>query len=72
LPIRFRRPVITCFPELQSRNLNDLVLISCFSCARRAERSFEAGRSGKLMIARDNLYLNLAADSLQVQQTKID
>jgi len=28
LPIRLIRPVITCFSETESRNLNNLVLIS--------------------------------------------
>jgi hypothetical protein len=37
LPIRLRLPVITCFPELESRNFNDLVLIP-FCFARRRAR----------------------------------
>jgi hypothetical protein len=73
LPIRLRRPVITCFLGLESRNLNDLVLISFFLAreTRAGGRSKRGGRAN-WTAACDNLYLNLAADSLQVQQTVID
>jgi hypothetical protein len=50
-----------------------LVLISFFLGreTRASGRSKRGGRAN-LTAARDNLYLNLAADSLQVQQTVID
>jgi hypothetical protein len=35
-PVRRRRPVITCFPDLESKNINNLVLISC--CLARVTR----------------------------------
>jgi hypothetical protein len=44
LPIRLRRPVICCFPETDSSNINNLALIPFFPRARRTR----ALRRGKL------------------------
>jgi Family of unknown function (DUF5681) len=45
MPIRFCRPVITCFPGLKSRNLNGLILIF-FWLARATRGRFAKGSSG--------------------------
>jgi hypothetical protein len=62
-----------CFPGLESRKSQrlgpDLFFLARETCA--GGRSKRGGRAN-LMTARDNLYLNLAADSLQVQQTVTD
>jgi hypothetical protein len=72
LPICLGLPVITCFLGPESNDFNRLIVIS-FDLARRhaSGRSKRGGRAN-LTAARDNLYLNLAADLLQVQQTAID
>jgi Family of unknown function (DUF5681) len=44
-PIRFRRPVFTCFPHRESKNLNNLVLIQAH-LARDARGRFAKGSSG--------------------------
>jgi hypothetical protein len=36
LPIRSRRPVITCFSDPESRNLNYLVMIPFFAACERS------------------------------------
>jgi len=45
LPIRLHCPVITCFPDPESRNLNNLILID-FCLARDARGRFAKGSSG--------------------------
>jgi hypothetical protein len=67
LPICFGLPVITCFSETESNDLNSLIVIS-FDLVRDARAVVQIGA----VAARDNLYLNLAVDLLQVQQTAID
>jgi hypothetical protein len=65
-------PVITCFLGPESNDFNRLVVISFDPARQRAGgRSNRCGRAN-LTVARDNLYLNLAADLLQMQQTAID
>jgi hypothetical protein len=72
LPICLGLPVITCFLGTEYNDFNGLVVIS-FDLARDAQAVVQK-RGGRvnLTAARDNLYLNLAADLLQVQQTAID
>jgi hypothetical protein len=72
LPICLGLPVITCFLGPESNDFNRLVVISFDLARQRAGgRSNRCGRAN-LTVARDNLYLNLAADLLQMQQTAID
>ena len=60
------------FPGPRIQKSHDLVRISFFLAreTRAGGRSKRGGREN-LTAARDNLYLNLAADSLQMQQTVI-
>lgn len=56
----------------ESNHFNCLIVIS-FDLARDARAVVQSGAVGQILTAaRDNLYLNLAADLLQVQQTVID
>ena len=72
MPICFGLPVITCFSETESNDLNSLIVIS-FDLVRDARAVVQIGAVGQILTAaRDNLYLNLAVDLLQVQQTAID
>jgi hypothetical protein len=49
-----------------------LVVISFDLARRRASGRAKRGGRANLTAARDNLYLNLAADLVQVQQTATD
>jgi hypothetical protein len=68
-------PWPSCYHLLLGTEYNDfngLVVIS-FDLARDAQAVVQKrGGRANLTAARDNLYLNLAADLLQVQQTAID
>jgi hypothetical protein len=55
----------SCYHLVPGPGIPNLVLLG----AHARERSFEAARSGKSTDARCNLYLNFAADSLQIAQT---
>jgi hypothetical protein len=69
LPTRLLPPVIACFPSMESRNLDDLILISLCLAREACGRRFGARPAGRSGDWSGNQKENLAADSLQIAQT---
>jgi hypothetical protein len=75
LPIRLHPPVITCFLELESSNLNDLELIAFCLARGRARGSSGNPRGRRHHTAGGRLRRQpkgeSAADSLRIAQSEI-